>query len=394
MKILLINVTYDIGSTGKIVKCLHEDFLKRGHDSKVIVGRRSSTFNNRVLKFTSELESKVCHMISKINGNLYGGMHFSTGRIIKFIKKEKPDIVHLHCVNGFFVNVYKLLTFLKKNNIGTVLTNHSDFMFTGNCGCALGCQKWKVGGCERCGFVHSFNSKISLDLTHRYFQKMKKAFENFGNLSITNVSEWLALRSASSIIQKSIKKNSTILNPIDDSLFSNFVNNPFETKHKNVFYCTADFNNPEKGGERIFVIASAMPNVDFWIKSSTEPNTKRKMSNVHFINENISLKDYYHYADSTIILSKAETFSMVVAESLFCGTPVVGFKCGGPESIAIDDFSFFVEQDDVESFVESLKKAFLLKSKSAEIIYRAKEKYDRSVIAGHYLETYKKLLER
>jgi glycosyltransferase involved in cell wall biosynthesis len=34
---------------------------------------------------------------------------------------------------------------------------------------------------------------------------------------------------------------------------------------------------------------------------------------------------------------------MIVAESLCCGTPVVGFKAGGPESIAIDDYCVFVQ---------------------------------------------------
>ncbi len=36
---------------------------------------------------------------------------------------------------------------------------------------------------------------------------------------------------------------------------------------------------------------------------------------------------------------------MVTAESLCCGTPVVGFTAGGPESIAIDAFSNFVEME-------------------------------------------------
>ena len=41
------------------------------------------------------------------------------------------------------------------------------------------------------------------------------------------------------------------------------------------------------------------------------------------------LAEYYSLVDVTVITSFHETFSMVVAESLSCGTPIVGFKAGG-----------------------------------------------------------------
>ena len=46
---------------------------------------------------------------------------------------------------------------------------------------------------------------------------------------------------------------------------------------------------------------------------------------------------------------------MVTAESLCCGTPVVGFKAGGPESIAIEQYSHFVEQGNINAIIEHLK---------------------------------------
>ena len=45
------------------------------------------------------------------------------------------------------------------------------------------------------------------------------------------------------------------------------------------------------------------------------------------------LAKLYSLADMTLLTSRKETFSMVTVESLCCGTPVVGFRAGGPEQI-------------------------------------------------------------
>ena len=87
------------------------------------------------------------------------------------------------------------------------------------------------------------------------------------------------------------------------------------------------------------------------------------------------LAKYYGMADVTLLTSKRETFSMVTAESLSCGTPVVGFKAGAPEQIAIKEYSEFVEYGDVESLTEKVK-AYLSRDFNKEEISRlAHEKY-------------------
>ena len=68
----------------------------------------------------------------------------------------------------------------------------------------------------------------------------------------------------------------------------------------------------------------------------------------------IELAQLYSESDLTILLSKRETFSMVTAESLCCGTPVVGFTAGGTESIAIDAFSNFVEYGNIKLLADAL----------------------------------------
>lgn len=95
----------------------------------------------------------------------------------------------------------------------------------------------------------------------------------------------------------------------------------------------------------------------------------------------------------TILLSKRETFSMVTAESLCCGTPVVGFKAGGPESIALAEYSRFVEYANMQVLSTTLDECLNLAANHNEISNLAITAYSQEKMAALYLEVYKSLLK-
>ncbi len=392
MKILLINVTYGIGSTGKIVESLHKKYLEEGHDSFVVVGRKTTLIDKRVTKLTCELESKIWHLFSKITGNLYCVCPFSTSRIKRYIKKIKPDVVHLHCLNGFFVNIPNILCFLEKNKINTVLTNHADFMFTGNCGYAIDCNKWINDECKNCENIKRFNGELSLNFTNHYYKKMYEAISSFSNLKVTSVSDWLSNRVSSSKMFSKIKTNcSTILNPV--SIIDDNKKYTFSKTGRNVLYITADFNNPEKGGAFIFKLAKecAKDNINFYVKSGKKYSNHSVLDNVFFIDDkDVDIYSMYRAADCCLLLSIRETFSMVVAESLMCGTPVVGFESGGPESIGIVNYSKFVKFGDVVKLREELLAMLNMQYDRDSIKKAASIKYSIDVVAADYISLYEK----
>ena len=119
--------------------------MKRKIDSVVFYGRRFETSDRNVHKICSEIYGKLNNGFSRVTGLMYGGCFTATNRLISAINREKPDVIHLQCLNGYFVNIYKLLNFLNKNRIPTVLTLHAEFMYTANCGHAYECEKWKTG---------------------------------------------------------------------------------------------------------------------------------------------------------------------------------------------------------------------------------------------------------
>lgn len=394
MKLLLINSVYGTGSTGNIIKTLHNEFESFGHETYVIFGRGKKDKSRNTFKLTFEFESKIHHFISLFTGNLYGGMFFSTRRIIRKIKKIKPDVVNLHCLNGYFVNIYQLLNWLAKSKIPAVTTMHADFMMTGGCGIASKCSKLYENQCRNCPFVKNFNSKFSLKTTHRNFEKMNKAINNFSDkkLIVTCVSPFLVNRYKKSSIYKRFKIID-IFNPI--TMFEFNKKQMFSTKN-NILHVTADFNNLEKGGPYIIELAKRLEDFDFYVLSSKKPDTYIDLENLHFLNptrDRDELYSYYYSADLTCILSAYETFSMVTAESLSCGTPVIGFECGGPETIADPEFSLFKKQGDLDEIINGIK--FLIKQKfnKNKIADNAQKLYSPRIISEKYISVFEKVLK-
>ena len=76
-------------------------------------------------------------------------------------------------------------------------------------------------------------------------------------------------------------------------------------------------------------------------------------------------------ADLTVSTSKRETFSTICAESLSCGTPIVGFKVGALETVAPSDYSEFVEFGDTDGLEMSVRKWLYQKICSEEDIIKA-----------------------
>ena len=133
MRILQINNVYDRLSTGKIVADLHREYTARGIESYVSYARGPKVDQPHVQKFNWEFYAHVNKVRAYLTGILYGGNIISTLKLFSQIKRIKPDIVHLHCINDDSVNIYWLLKFLKKKDIRTVVTEHAAFLHTGTC---------------------------------------------------------------------------------------------------------------------------------------------------------------------------------------------------------------------------------------------------------------------
>ena len=121
-----------------------------------------------------------------------------------------------------------------------------------------------------------------------------------------------------------------------------------------------------------------------------------KQDNVTFtgpIYDRSLLANVYTQADIALGFSKSESFGMTCVEALCCGTPFVGFKCGGTESIAIEEFTRFVDYGDVNSMAESIKEITeKMDGKKAYISEISRDRFSRERMAKKYYDLYKELV--
>lgn len=401
MRVLQINCVYKRGSTGKIVYDLHSCYRSRGMESYVCYGRGTPVSEDGVYKTASELLSKGNNLASRFTGIPYGGAFIGTRKLIAKIKEIAPDVVHLHCINGYFVNIYTLLNYLKKKNIPTVLTLHAEFMHTGSCAYALDCEKWKTSrGCERCFQLREATGSYLFDRTHAAWKRMYAAFYGFDNLRVVSVSPWLQQRAKESYILKD-KTNLCVLNGIDTTVFS-YAEDALKlrerlglTDKKVVLYVTAAFS-AFKGADYVMNLAQQMPEVTFVVVGNHEPipDCPNNLLAVGRTENQNELACYYSMADVTVLVSKKETFSMVCAESLCCGTPVVGFMAGGPESISVPEYSMFSPYGDVRQLKTNLQKMLRSVPVAAkqEISAISKSVYTKETMCNQYLGIYEEIL--
>lgn len=395
MKILLLDVNYKSGSTGKIVYDLKQELEKEGHEVLACYGRGKKIEEKSVIKFAYDFETLVHAFLSRLTGLMGYFSYFSTRRLIKEIEKFEPDVVHIHETHSYFMNHLPLIEYLKKKNIKTVWTFHCEYMYTGNCGHAYDCNKWK-NICENCPNIKRYPKSLFFDFTHKMFLDKKRAFENFNNLTIVTPSKWLKDRVKESFLKN--KRIEVIHNGINVDIFKpkdfTYLIMKHNIKNKKVILSVApDIMSKEKGGEWVVKLAEQCMNLEYvFILIGVKDLNKKFPNNVIALGrtENqIELAEYYSLADIFLICSERENFPTTCLEATCCGTPIIGFDEGGTKETGLQEKSFFVPYGDLKELKNQLEnflnnQEFLYDGISQEGI----QKYSKNKMFKNYLNIY------
>ena len=401
MRILLINSVCGAGSTGKIVRGLYDYYIKKGHAAAVAYGRGADFREENILRFSPVWEVWLHAGLTRLTGLTGVYSPLATRRLLRFIDEFRPDIIHLHELHAYFINVIAILEYLKRLKIMVVWTFHCEFMYTGKCAHASGCPNWQKG-CGACPRLREYPASWFFDWTAAMFRAKKRVMEGFESLVIVSPSRWLAGRIRQSFFQNFPVE--VIPNGIDTEIFRpRAVPAPLSESRlegrRIILAVAPGLMSNRKGGRWVLDLAHRLLDRPYkFILVGVEDTSQSFPENVMalgYVASQSELAAYYSLAEVTLLVSEKETFSMVCAESLCCGTPIVGFESGAPPEVAPAGYGRFVPYGDLEALEKAVVGIISGREplSSPEACHDfGRGRYARETMAGKYLELYEKML--
>ena len=224
---------------------------------------------------------------------------------------------------------------------------------------------------------------------------MKDAFFGFEeDCLICPVSPWTEERARQSEILERFSF-CTVLNGVNTDIFRRKARKPEQSQILNVTAHFSPEKNHPKGGWYLLRLAERMPDVTFLVAGHADPvgQIPENVKLLGVIRDQSELAELYGSSRLSVLTSRRETFSMPCAESLCCGTPVVGFRAGAPEQIAMAEYSEFAEFGDLDSLEEMIRRWLNRADVDPQAVEReARKRYSVETMVQNFMEIYGRLL--
>lgn len=330
MKVLFINTVYGRGSTGRIVRQLGQAVEKAGGQFVAAYGRGDTSDPEHSYRIGGKLHTYGHALLSRITDRAGFYSTGATRKLVAFIREYQPDVIHLHNLHGYYLNIEILFQYLKTEYPGKVVwTLHDCWAFTGHCVhyTYVKCQKWKTG-CHHCSQKNTYPVSYVADNAEVNYNRKKEAFSGVPNMTIVAVSQWLKEQAKQSFL--GCYPVECVYNGIDYTRFMPLESNIREKlgigKNKMIL-AASDGWNERKGLSRLLAVSEQAPEDWRFVIVGLDPKQIRSlpancigMERTWNQEELIKL---YSAADVFYNPSVEETFGLVTAEAIACGTPAV-----------------------------------------------------------------------
>jgi len=393
MKVLLIDVNCKYTSTGKIVYDLYSELRRQGHEAFVAYGRGPKISEVGIRKFAWDIETYFHAFMTRMIGLTGFFSPISTHRLLTLIKRIQPDVVHLHELHGYFVNIGPIVNYLKTNQIPTVWTYHCEFMYTGKCGYTEECTRY-TDQCGECPLLVEYPKSLFFDFTSYMLRKKIEWLSNFSALTIVTPSAWLRrklLLSHTGHLPSMVIRNGIDTNTFKPIIYNDVRENLQITTPYIILSVIADFSDSRKGFDFIKPFAERLDSKLYtWIVvggSQFPYEMPVNVLHVPKIKNPSELNKYYNASDVFVILSKYENLPTVCLEASACQCPVVGWDVGGVQEAIINvDYELFNYGS--EKLIDGIQR--IVKTKRPRID-RVLNEVSRSNISNKHIELYESL---
>lgn len=401
-KILQINSVVNSGSTGRIAEEIGQTAMATGWESYIAYGRNDRPSQSELIKISNDWDIKLHGIQTRLFDRHGLGSRSATKELIGKIKEISPDIIHLHNIHGYYINIEILFHYLKESNIPVIWTLHDCWPITGHCSyfTFVGCEKWKTQ-CFNCPQKTSYPASWLVDRSEKNFRLKKELFTSLPNLTLVPVSQWL-----SGILKESFLKGypiKVIHNGINTDVFNPSSSSDFRAKHglenKFILLGVASVWSPRKG-LKDFIELSKHLNSDYQIVliGLSREQIEQLPDNILGIERTESvevLANIYSAADIVLNLSYEETFGLTTVEGFACGTPGIVYNAtASPELIDVST-GIVVEQGNINKLTEAI---YSIKKKGKEYyseacVNRAYRLYKKEDRYKEYIDLYESLLK-
>lgn len=359
-KLLQICVEGNRGSTGRIAELIGRHILINGGESYIAYGRYPRPSESKIIKIGNYFDILYHVLLTRLFDRHGFGSKRATRKLVNNIKRIQPDIIHLHHLHGYYINIEILFNYLAKSNIPVIWTFHDCWSMTGHCTNFnyIGCDRWKIE-CYECPQQKVYPSSLFIDRSNKNFQLKRDLFNSVKQLIIVPVSKWL-----DNIVANSFLKNQNskfIYNGVDLDTFNYNVN---ESSIRGRYGIGQKFfilgvSSPwtERKGLFDFIKLSKLISDDtiILLVGLSRKQIIDLPSNIIGIerteNQN-QLRDLYASSNLFINFSVEETFGLTTAEALACGTPALVYNLTACPEVVDSQTGFVIEHGDLNSVIE------------------------------------------
>jgi len=360
MRILMINVVCGIRSTGRICTDIATVLEKQGHEVKIAYGRENvpEQYERFAVRIGTDSDVKLHALKARLQDGSGFGSKKATVKFVEWVKEYNPDVIHLHNIHGYYINLAVLFEYLRTCGKRIIWTLHDCWAFTGHAAFCeyANCDKWKKG-CGNCPKRDDYPVSLT-DHSAQNWNKKRSLLTGVPQMTIVTPSHWLESLVKESFLSEYSTK--VIPNGIDASVFKpteSDIKTRLGIEDRKMILGVAALWEKRKGLED-FIELSKRLDKEFRIVLVGISKEQMKLIPDNIIclektNSPTELVELYSAADVFLNPTYEDNYPTVNLEAIACGTPVITYDTGGsPESAEI--FGCILPKKDLDGVINTL----------------------------------------